>query len=79
MDGENLIMETSSTGRRFQWQKNGVDIVDGEHYVGTNTRQLTVNLASHTSEGVYDCWVDGSVKESFKQILSKCIIHLYGL
>ena len=71
MVGEKLIMETSETGQRYQWRKDGNRIVDGPDYGGTTTKTLTIKRASSISEGMYTCSVNGNVVTRIRQILSK--------
>lgn len=41
----------------YQWQRNGVDLVDGAGFSGSSTRTLTIDTASSSRSGLYRCIV----------------------
>jgi PKD repeat protein len=43
----------------YRWRKNGVDMVDGGHYSGTATANLTISNAENSDQATYTCAIDG--------------------
>jgi N-acetylneuraminic acid mutarotase len=54
--GASVALSTTATGLcpAFRWRRNGVDLVEGGHFVGTTTATLTVSPADVSDEGDYD-------------------------
>ncbi len=53
------ITATGSGTLSYQWQKNGVDIVNGGHYSGATTATLTISTADLSDAASYECVVTG--------------------
>ncbi len=53
--GSATIFVSTSNATTFQWQKNGVDIADGNGITGTTTAGLVFNPITASQTGVYRC------------------------
>ncbi|MFC2136825.1 immunoglobulin domain-containing protein [Bacteroidota bacterium] len=60
-EGGNAIFNVSATGSisTYQWQRNGVDIVDGGIYSGATTTTLNIIGANLADAGNYRCVITG--------------------
>lgn len=47
----------------FQWEKDGVPLVDNAHYQGSSTQELRLLDARHSMSGSYRCIASGSCAE----------------
>ena len=58
-NGRTAVISVSASGNdlSFQWQKDSIDIFDDTHFVGTNTRTLTIRNASNFDTANYTCEV----------------------
>jgi len=61
-EGDNLNINVSATGTglNYQWQKNGIDIVNGGDISGANSDNLVISNLSENDDGIYTCIVTGS-------------------
>jgi|GEM_PF-1039523 len=50
----------TGTGLTYQWQLNGVDLVDGGNILGSTTTNLTLNPVVLADAGIYTCIVSGT-------------------
>ena len=50
---------------RFQWQKDGSDLSDGDKYQGVNTDTLHILAVKGSDEGDYGCLVENDVGKLF--------------
>lgn len=64
--GTDFTLTASATGDNlsYQWYKDGVALVDGNGFTGTNTDVLTVNYTG-ASWGRYKCLISNSCDEAF--------------
>jgi hypothetical protein len=58
MSGFSVI--ATGTGLSYQWQLNGVNLIDGGNILGASTANLTLNLVSIVDVGIYTCIVTGT-------------------
>ena len=58
---------TSNVSLSFQWQRNGVDLVDGPKYSGAITPQLLVFAGENADEGNYRCRISNGSTTVFTQ------------
>ena len=50
---------------QFQWQKDGIDLCDGDKYQGINTDTLCISTVEESDEGHYRCFVTSDVGKLF--------------
>jgi len=50
---------------QFQWQKDGIDLSDGDKYQGVNTDTLCITTVKESDEGHYRCFVMSDVGKHF--------------
>jgi len=58
--GSNALFTVGATGDgaiNYQWQKNGNDLSDNEHYSGTTTSAFTISNVHSIDDGTYRCKV----------------------
>ncbi len=58
--GANAAFTVTASGDgslAYQWQKNGVDLIDGGHYSGANSSTLTISAADGSGVASYRCVV----------------------
>ena len=78
-----FMVEAKGSDLTYQWQRNGVNLSDGDKYSGTTTATLTVMNVIKEDEGNFTCVVTnvlGSVTSSAAQltVLSKFVYkHVY--
>ncbi len=51
------VVADGQGGLQYQWQKNGIDLSDDQHYAGTTTPALSVPAVDDDDLGVYRCVV----------------------
>ncbi|MCK4662341.1 MAG: immunoglobulin domain-containing protein [Bacteroidales bacterium] len=61
-EGDNVNFTVNATGSNltYQWQKDGVDLVDGGSISGSNSNTLTITVLVLLDAGVYTCDIIGS-------------------
>ena len=76
-------VEATGDDLQFQWQKNCVDLCDGDRYCGTETDYLHILMVERTDEGRYRCLVKNSVGEKFSNnailTVSKLVLASYTI
>ena len=76
-------VEATGDDLQFQWQKNCVDLCDGDRYCGTETDSLHILMVERTDEGRYRCLVKNSVGEKFSNnailTVSKLVLASYTI
>ena len=55
-----LIVRASGSGLTYQWQKDGVDLVDGSNVTGTQTAELSFAAVTGADDGIYRCIISNS-------------------
>ena len=65
--GVNVEFSIEATGDnvQFQWQKDGIDLSDGDKYRGVNTDTLGIIAVEGSDEGDYRCLVKNDVGKVF--------------
>ena len=65
--GENTEFNIEIIGNhlQFQWQKDGIDLSDGDKYRGINTDTLHIMTVEESDEGHYRCLVMSDVGKFF--------------
>ena len=51
---------SGSPAPAFQWQKDGVDLIDGGGFSGSTTATLSISAATASNDGSYTCIVTGA-------------------
>ena len=62
--GSNVSFSVTATGTAplsYQWQKDGVDLTDGDRITGATTATLTITGVMESDEGGYRCVVSNSL------------------
>lgn len=60
-EGDGVVFSVSATGSNltYQWQKDGVALVDGGTITGSTTQVLNISSTVDTDDGTYRCIVTG--------------------
>ena len=58
-------IEATGDNLQFQWQKDGIDLSDGDKYWGVNTDTLDIVAVERSDEGDYRCLVKNRVGKLF--------------
>ena len=58
-------IEATGDNLHFQWQKDGIDLSDGDKYRGVNTDTLHIVVVEGSDEGDYRCLVENDVGKLF--------------
>ena len=61
----NFSIEATGDNLKFQWQKDGSDLVNSGKYYGLNTDTLYIVTAEAGDEGDYRCLVENDVGKLF--------------
>ena len=61
----NFSIEATGDNLQFKWQKDGIDLSDGDKYFGVNTDTLYIVPAEAADEGDYRCLVENDVEKLF--------------
>lgn len=71
-DGEStgFSITASGSGLNYQWQYNGIDLVDGGNISGTTSANLEIDAAALTDAGFYICIVSGTCGEKTSESAS---------
>ena len=58
-------IEATGDNVQFQWQKDGIDLSDGDKYRGVNTDTLGIIAVEGSDEGDYRCLVENDEGRQF--------------
>lgn len=59
-DNANFTVNVTGSGINYQWQKNGVNLVEGARIIGTQSSSLSVSQVDGSDIGSYVCIITGS-------------------
>lgn len=71
-EGDNATISISVSGDNltYQWQKDGLDITDDNHFTGTNTSDLVISNARDEDAATYGCVIgQGACEFNFDESL----------
>ncbi len=76
--GDNLLMSVTASGESptYQWQLNGVDIVDGDGVSGATTSTLNLEGLTSGNNGAYVCVVGGECESKESIALNLNVISI---
>ena len=60
----NFTVAATGSALTYQWQRNGVNVVDGSNISGANTNALTITAVTTADGGNYTCIVSGACSPS---------------
>ncbi len=71
-----LMLQAGGENLTYQWNKDGLPLIDGEGISGSNSPALTIDIAHADDEGVYDCKVSDGCLVTYSDPVQLRVLRL---